>query len=156
MRLIIADDHAVFRQDLRLLLALQDDIEIVAEVDRAERLLPVLTATPCDVLLLDLQMDRWVVEEIEQLARLTWVCVLTASERIEDANGRPANGRPGNRSETLRRRKADRGDSDRGRWTGVGPANAAGGTGRPNGSAWRKETDGQGVGYRPLCRGRAA
>ncbi len=84
-RLIIADDHAVFRQGLKLLLALQDDLEVVAEVDHAEQLLPVVAATPCDVLLLDLQMDRWVAEEIAPLARLAPVCVLTASERIEDA-----------------------------------------------------------------------
>jgi DNA-binding NarL/FixJ family response regulator len=85
IRLIIADDHAVFRQGLKLLLALQRDIEVVDEVDCAERLLPAVTATPCDVLLLDLQMDRWVVDEIRPLARFTSVAVLTASERIEDA-----------------------------------------------------------------------
>ena len=39
----------------------------------------------CEVLLLDLQMDRWVGDDIEKLARLTSVLVLTASERIEDA-----------------------------------------------------------------------
>ena len=85
IRLIIADDHAVFRQGLKLLLTLQDDLRVVAEVDRAERLLSSVIAMPCDVLLLDLQMDRWVVEEIESLARVTSVLVLTASERVEDA-----------------------------------------------------------------------
>jgi DNA-binding NarL/FixJ family response regulator len=37
------------------------------------------------VLLLDLQMDEWAGDQIESLARLTSVLVLTASERIEDA-----------------------------------------------------------------------
>jgi len=85
IRLIIADDHAVFRQGLRSLLLVYDDMRVVAEVDTAERLLPTVISTPCDVLLLDLQMDRWVGEEIERLARVTPVLVLTASEHIEDA-----------------------------------------------------------------------
>jgi DNA-binding NarL/FixJ family response regulator len=85
IRLIIADDHAVFRQGLKMLLAVRDDMEVVAEIDRAQRLLPTVTSVQCDVLLLDLQMDRWVLAEIESLARITSVCVLTASERIEDS-----------------------------------------------------------------------
>ena len=85
LRLIIADDHAVFRQGLKFLLTVQDNMRVVAEVDSADRLLPAVIATPCDVLLLDLQMDRWAIGEIERLARVTSVLVLTASERIEDA-----------------------------------------------------------------------
>jgi DNA-binding NarL/FixJ family response regulator len=85
IRLIIADDHALFRQGLRMLLALQDDMEIVAEIDRAECLLPTVSTAHFDILLLDLQMDRWVLGEIESLARIASVCVLTASEKIEDS-----------------------------------------------------------------------
>src|SRR5262245_53823179 len=85
IRLIIADDHALFRQGLISLLMVQDEMRVVAEAGCADRVLPTVIATPCDVLLLDLQMDRWAGEEIENLARLTSVLVLTASERIEDA-----------------------------------------------------------------------
>ncbi len=85
IRLIIADDHAVFRQGLRMLLALEEDLEIVAEIDRAQSLLPTVSAAPSDILVLDLQMDRWVLGEIQSLARITSVCVLTASEKIEDS-----------------------------------------------------------------------
>ncbi len=85
IRLIIADDHAVFRQGLTSLLLVQDDMRVVGEADCADRVLPTVITHPCDVLLLDLQMDRWVGEEIEKLARLTSVLVLTASEVIEDA-----------------------------------------------------------------------
>jgi len=38
----------------------------------------------CDVLLLDLQMDRWMMEDIPQLKLLTDVIVLTASESAEN------------------------------------------------------------------------
>lgn len=85
IRLIIADDHALFRQGLKSLLLLQQDMEVVAELDRASDLEAKLLATPCDILLLDLQMERWVLADIERLAHITKVVVLTASERIEDA-----------------------------------------------------------------------
>jgi|SRR5579885_94571 len=85
IRLIIADDHAVFRQGLRMLLSVEDDLEIVAEIERADSLLPILSTAHSDILLLDLQMDRWVLGEIQSLARITAVCVLTASEKIEDS-----------------------------------------------------------------------
>jgi two-component system NarL family response regulator len=85
IRLIVADDHALFRQGLRSLLALHRELEVVAEVHRASDLLPTLAAHACDILLLDLQMERWVLDDIASLARLAQVVVLTASERTEDA-----------------------------------------------------------------------
>lgn len=82
-RLIIADDHALFRQGLRSLLRLQPDIEVVAEVERVGDLDAVLDMNPCDFLLLDLQMERWSMDDIPRLARKTMVLVLTASESVE-------------------------------------------------------------------------
>jgi DNA-binding NarL/FixJ family response regulator len=84
IRLIIADDHALFRQGLRSLLLLQPDIEVVGEVAQADAVLPTLAATPCDVLLLDLQMERWSMDDIPRLARHAAVLVLTASESVEN------------------------------------------------------------------------
>jgi DNA-binding NarL/FixJ family response regulator len=85
IRLLIADDHALFRQGLKSLLMLQPDIELVGEVERAADLEPALNQAAVDVLLLDLQMDRWMGNDIEALAQRVSVVVLTASERIEDA-----------------------------------------------------------------------
>jgi DNA-binding NarL/FixJ family response regulator len=85
LRLIIADDHALFRQGLKSLLLLQHEIEVVGEVERLSELSSMLTTTPCDVLLLDLQMERWVIGDIQRLSRVTRIVVLTASERTEDA-----------------------------------------------------------------------
>jgi DNA-binding NarL/FixJ family response regulator len=85
VRLIIADDHAMFREGLKGLFRYKSDFEIVAEVSRAEDVIPTLKAKPCDVLLLDLQMDRWVLKDVESLAEQTSVLVLTASERPADA-----------------------------------------------------------------------
>src|SRR6185436_5802065 len=85
LRLAIADDHALFRLGLKSLLALRNDVAVVAETEHVDGLLPMLNATPCDVLLLDLQMDRSSLAEIADLARRVKVIVVTASERADDA-----------------------------------------------------------------------
>jgi two-component system NarL family response regulator len=87
IRLVIADDHDMFRQGLRSLLALQPDIEIAAEVDNAREVLSTVQQTRCEMLLLDLGMERSLLEDIETLSRLTTVVVLTASDSVEDAIG---------------------------------------------------------------------
>ncbi len=87
IRLIIADDHAIFRQGLKSILRFQNEVDVVAEVGRAGDLESVLAATPCDILLLDLQMERWMTDDIQRLSRMATVVVLTASERNTDAVG---------------------------------------------------------------------
>lgn len=85
IRLIIADDHALFRGGLKSLLRRQKDMQVVAEVDKASSLKEVLEKNPCDVLLLDLQMERWALSDIGDLVPTTKVLVLTASESVENA-----------------------------------------------------------------------
>src|SRR5215475_14371974 len=85
MRVVIADDHALFRQGLKSLLRLQPDVTVVAELERADALLSTLEQTPCDILLLDLQMERSAFVDIEDLAERVAVVVVTATERMEDA-----------------------------------------------------------------------
>src|SRR5579863_376935 len=83
IRLILADDHALFRQGLASLLRLEPDFEVVAEVERVADLDRALTETPCDMILLDLQMERWSMDEIPKLAQRASVIVLTATESAE-------------------------------------------------------------------------
>lgn len=85
VRLIIADDHALFRQGLKSMLRLEPDVAVVAEVERVSELAGVLARTPCDVLLLDLQMEHNSLTDIESLAASVKVVVVTASERPEEA-----------------------------------------------------------------------
>jgi two-component system nitrate/nitrite response regulator NarL len=85
LRIAIADDHALFRHGLKSQLKLQPGLIVVAEVDRADQLAEVIGATPCDILLLDLQMERSSLADIEHLAEHTAVVVVTASERADDA-----------------------------------------------------------------------
>lgn len=87
IRILIADDHALFRQGLRSLLALKPELNVVGEIERADALSAAVAASQPDIVLLDLQMDRWAVDEIASLAQSASVIVLTASERIEDALG---------------------------------------------------------------------
>jgi DNA-binding NarL/FixJ family response regulator len=84
IRVAIADDHALFREGLRLLLELEKDVKVVAEIEFANDLAPTLSKTSCDILLLDLNMDRSVLGDIERLSRITKVIVLTGSERLDE------------------------------------------------------------------------
>jgi len=84
LRIIIADDHALFRQGLKSLLMLQPDTQVVAEIESANDIEPVVSRMDSNILLLDLQMDRWMMDDIPQLSRLTNVIVLTASESAEN------------------------------------------------------------------------
>jgi two-component system response regulator DesR len=56
IRVLIAEDQAMVRGALASLLGLEEDIEVVAEVDRGDRVLPVAQATRPDVALLDIEM----------------------------------------------------------------------------------------------------
>ena len=85
IRLVIADDHALFRGGLKSLLRRQRDMQVVGEADTAAALMATVAATNCDILLLDLQMERWALDDIRQLANRTKVLVLTASESVENA-----------------------------------------------------------------------
>lgn len=85
IRLIIADDHALFRGGLKSLLRRQRDMQVVGEAESVATLVATMAKTSCDILLLDLQMERWALDDIRQLAALTKVVVLTASESVENA-----------------------------------------------------------------------
>lgn len=85
LRAILADDHALFRQGLKLLLEQESDVQVVAEVERASDLARVVAESEADLIVLDLQMERWSLGEIPSLATSLGVVVLTASERPEDA-----------------------------------------------------------------------
>src|SRR5262249_30910566 len=59
--------------------------QVVAEVENSSALRATAGGIPCDVFLLDLQMDKWVLGDVADLARLTRVLVLTANETMENA-----------------------------------------------------------------------
>lgn len=92
IRIVVADDHLLFRQGLKSLIESEDGVAIVAETDRADGLAALLDREPCDVLVLDLQMERNTLTLIEGLAKRVPVVVLTASEVPADAIAAIRNG----------------------------------------------------------------
>jgi two-component system response regulator DesR len=56
IRVLIAEDQGMVRGALASLLRLEDDIEVVAEVDRGDRVLAAANKTRPDVALLDIEM----------------------------------------------------------------------------------------------------
>jgi two-component system, NarL family, response regulator DesR len=56
IRVLIAEDQAMVRGALASLLSLEDDIEVVAEVERGDEVLPTARARETDVALLDIEM----------------------------------------------------------------------------------------------------
>jgi two-component system, NarL family, nitrate/nitrite response regulator NarL len=84
IRIVIADDHPIFRDGLCKLLALEEDFDVVAHASDGRQVLEVLQQYEPDILLLDLKMPG--LDGLATLQRLqsskskTRVIVLTASD----------------------------------------------------------------------------
>ena len=88
IRVLVADDHAIFRDGLRKLLNSDQEITVVGEAQNGEEAIKLVAKLKPDVLLLDLRMpDRdglAVLEEINFDTIPTRVVVLTAAEDDRD------------------------------------------------------------------------
>jgi len=85
IRIVIADDHPIFRDGLKHLLGQEPDFQVVAEIGHGDDVLPAVEAEKPDILLLDLKMHGTHGLTILQRLQLasngvTKVIVLTASE----------------------------------------------------------------------------
>lgn len=85
LRMVIADDHALFRQLLVTFMSSRSNISIVAEADRLHGLIDLVSRTSCDLLLLDLHMERNALDDLAALSRRTVVIVVTASQEAGEA-----------------------------------------------------------------------
>ena len=81
IRYAIADDHEIFRQGLRSVLAADEQLELIGEAANGTGLLALLENTPADVALVDLKMPDMdgmqVLEEINRRFPETRVIMLT-------------------------------------------------------------------------------
>jgi two-component system response regulator NreC len=84
-RIVLADDHAVVRSGLKLLLDGEDDLEVVAIAGTAEDALRYVRGHKPDVLILDLNMPGSrrsldIIPEVAEASPATRVVVLTMQE----------------------------------------------------------------------------
>jgi DNA-binding NarL/FixJ family response regulator len=84
IRIVVADDHPIFRDGLRKLLTLEADFRVVAEARDGKEVLEVLDEHQPDILLLDLKMPGvdglTALQKLQNSRTKTKVIVLTASE----------------------------------------------------------------------------
>ena len=88
LRILVADDHAIFRDGLRKLLGDADDVTIIGESSNGNECVKMLAKFKPDILLLDLRMPEKdglaVLEEVNFDSLPTKVIVLTAAEDDRD------------------------------------------------------------------------
>jgi two-component system, NarL family, nitrate/nitrite response regulator NarL len=89
IRVIVADDHVIFRQGVRKLLEGEDDISIVGEAANGNECVAMMAKLRPDIVLLDLNMPGKnglaVLEEVNFHTLSTRAIVLTAAEDDRDA-----------------------------------------------------------------------
>jgi RNA polymerase sigma factor (sigma-70 family) len=88
IKVVVADDHTLFREGIRRILSLEKDILVVGEASRGDEITKVVERTKPDVLLLDVKMPRGdVVQtllEIKEKNIPTKVLILTAYSEDEN------------------------------------------------------------------------
>lgn len=88
IKVVLADDHALFREGLRRILSLEKDVLVVGEASRGDEIAKVVERTKPDVLLLDLKMPKGdVVQTLLQVNDRnpsTKVIILTAFSEDEN------------------------------------------------------------------------
>jgi two-component system, NarL family, nitrate/nitrite response regulator NarL len=84
IRIVVADDHPIFRDGLCKLLSLEEDFEVVAQASDGRQVLEVLQQLEPDILLLDLKMPGMdglaTLQRLQATKNKTRVIVLTASD----------------------------------------------------------------------------
>jgi DNA-binding NarL/FixJ family response regulator len=87
-RIVIVDDHTLFREGLRTILEMEEDIEVVADAENAEDIVELVWQTRPDVLLLDIRMPQGsgldAVPAVLRISPRTNVLVLTACDEKEE------------------------------------------------------------------------
>jgi two-component system, NarL family, nitrate/nitrite response regulator NarL len=84
IRILIADDHPIFRDGLRKLLSLEEDFQVIGEAEDGKEAVEMVQKLTPDILLLDLKMPNLsgigALEALGDKNKTTKVIVLTASE----------------------------------------------------------------------------
>ena len=89
IRVAIVDDHTLFREGIKKILSLEDDVEVVGEATDGEEVLDLLNRCPIDIMLLDIKMEKInglqiLPQIIEQYSQLK-VIILTAQISLAES-----------------------------------------------------------------------
>ncbi len=91
IRVLICDDHDLFRHGLRMVLEVEEGIEVVAEAADGEQAVAKVGELAPDVVLMDVRMPRMggieATRMIRQLYPTTRIIVLTVSDEEDDLYG---------------------------------------------------------------------
>ena len=86
-RIVLAEDHTLFRQGLKALLSFEPDFEIVGEAEDGDKAIQCVERLRPDIVLLDLTMPRVngmeAIREVKKISPKTKVVVLTAHRSQE-------------------------------------------------------------------------
>ena len=84
IKVIIADDHVLYRAGVKTALSAKPDVKVIAEADNGNHLINMLKSIPVDVILLDIQMPIMdgitALPEIKKIAPNAKVIMLTMME----------------------------------------------------------------------------
>jgi two-component system NarL family response regulator len=91
IRVVISDDHELFRRGLRMVLEAEEDIDVVAEAANGQEAVARVEELAPDVVLMDVRMPRMggieATRLIRQLFPTTRIIVLTVSDEEDDLYG---------------------------------------------------------------------
>lgn len=87
IKVLITDDHAVFRTGVKASLSQYDDIEVIGEAENGKQLLNIVKFRQPDIILLDIQMPVMdgitTLPEVKKILPSAKVIMLTMSDDIE-------------------------------------------------------------------------
>ena len=99
LKLLLVDDHAVFREGLRALLDLEEDFEVVGEASRGDEAMVLAAETMPNVILLDLHLPDGngavFCRELLQICPAAKVLILSAYEDDEEVSAALISGASG-------------------------------------------------------------
>jgi DNA-binding NarL/FixJ family response regulator len=88
LRLVLVDDHTLFREGLRTILEAEDDFEVVADLESAEDIVEYVWRNRPDLLVLDIRMPTGsgldAIPAVLKISPSTQVLVLTASDEKDE------------------------------------------------------------------------
>lgn len=88
LRLVIVDDHTLFREGLRNMVEMEEDLEVIGDYESAEDIVELMWKLRPDLLLLDIHMPQGngldAIPAVLRISPGTQVLVLTASDEKEE------------------------------------------------------------------------